>query len=169
MVSRWLLVDRIETLEPGEFARGFKSFSPEERFFADHFPGFPVVPGVLLLEALAQLAGKLIGYSVRLDRGDWPFPIITMMNGVKFRRFVRPDEQVQLEARLTALRDEMADVRVRAKVDGRVVTQANQIFVFNAVPLDDPRELLRLERIEFGYLKQLWPGCPDHPWVQGST
>jgi acyl-CoA thioesterase FadM len=90
------------------------------------------------------------------------------MNGVKFRRFVRPDEQVTLETRLEALRDEMAAVKVRAKVGQRVVAQAEQIFVFNAVPLDDPRELERLEQIEFGYLKQLWAGCPDHPWVQGS-
>ena len=167
MVSRWLLVDRIDTLEAGAHAAGVKSFPPDERFFEDHFPGFPVVPGVLLLEALAQLAGKLIGYTVRLERGDWPFPILSMMNGVKFRRFVRPGELVVLEARLVALRDEMADVKVRAKVAGRVVAQADQIFVFNAVPLDDPQELVRLENIEFGYLEQLWPGCPEHPWVQG--
>ena len=165
MVSRWLLIDRIDLLEAGERARGFKSFPAEERFFEDHFPGFPVVPGVLLLEALAQLAGKLIGYTVRADRGDWPFPILSMMNHVKFRRFVRPGERVQLEAKLVALRDEMADVRVRAKVGGRVVAQAEQIFVFNAVPLDDPDEVAKLERIEFGYLRQLWSDCPSHPWM----
>ena len=169
MVSRWLLVDSIEVLEPGVRAVGSKRFPADERFFEDHFPGFPVVPGVLLLEALAQLSGKLIGYSVRLERGDWPFPILSMMNGVKFRRFVRPDEQVTLETRLEALRDEMAAVKVRAKVGERVVTQAEQIFVFNAVPLEDHEELERLERIEFGYLEQLWAGCPDHPWVQGNT
>jgi 3-hydroxyacyl-[acyl-carrier-protein] dehydratase len=166
MVSRWLLVDRIDSLEAGQRARGSKRFPADERFFEDHFPGFPVVPGVLLLEALAQLAGKLIGYTVRLERGDWPFPILSMMNGVKFRRFVRPDEQVVLEAQLEALRDEMAHVRVRARVDGKVVAQADQIFVFNAVPLEDPEELARLEQIEFGYLAQLWPDCPDHSWVQ---
>ena len=169
MVSRWLLVDRIDELEAGVRAAGVKRFEAGERFFEDHFPGFPVVPGVLLLEALAQLAGKLIGYTVRRERGDWPFPILSMMNGVKFRRFVKPDEEVLLEARLVALRDEMADVRVRAKVGGRVVAQADQIFVFNAVPLDDPKELARLEDLEFGYLRQLWAGCPTHPWVQPTT
>jgi len=168
MISRWLLVDNIESIEPGVRAQGSKRFDPSERFFEDHFPGFPVVPGVILLEALAQLSGKLIGYTVRLERGDWPFPILSMMNGVKFRRFVRPDEVVTLEARVEALRDEMAAVKVRAKVGKRVVTQAEQIFVFNAVPLEDPAELQRLERIEFGYLVKLWPDCPDHPWVQGT-
>jgi len=165
MVSRWLLVDRIEALEQGRTAVGVKVFGPEERFFEDHFPGFPVVPGVLLLEALAQLAGKLIGYTVRLERGDWPFPILSMMEGVKFRRFVKAGEQVRLEVELRALRDEMAHVLSRARVGGRVVAQAEQIFVFNAVPLADPRDLARLERIEFGYLRSLWPGCPDHAWM----
>jgi len=168
MVSRWLLVDGIDALEPGVLARGHRTFDAGERFFEDHFPGFPVVPGVLLLEALAQLSGKLIGYTVRRDRGDWPFPILSMMNGVKFRRFVRPAERVALEARLVALRDEMGDVRVRAAVDGRTVAQAEQIFVFNAVPLADPAELAELERIEFGYLRALWPGCPDHDWIPGA-
>lgn len=168
MVSRWLLVDRIDRLEAGVSVLGTKRFPADERFFEDHFPGFPVVPGVLLLEALAQLAGKLIGYSVRLERGDWPFPILSMMNGVKFRRFVRPDEEVLLEAKLVALRDEMAHVKVRARVGGQVTTQAEQIFVFNAVPLDDPAERTRLEQIEFGYLAQLWADCPDHPWVRST-
>ncbi|MFH1468496.1 MAG: 3-hydroxyacyl-ACP dehydratase FabZ family protein [Pseudomonadota bacterium] len=165
MVSRWLLVDGIDLLEPGKLAHGHKAFGAQEPFFADHFPGFPVVPGVLLLEALAQLSGKLIGYTVRLVRGDWPFPILSMMNGVKFRRFVRPGERVELETRLVALRDEMSDVRVRARVGSRVVAQAEQIFVFNAVPLEDPQELVRLERVEFGYLRSLWPGCPEHAWL----
>lgn len=169
MVSRWLLIDSIEHLEPGATARGVKVFPPEERFFEDHFPGFPVVPGVLLLEAMAQLAGKLIGYTVRLERGDWPFPILSMMQGVKFRRFVKPDEVVQMEVRLVALRDEMADVRVKARVGRRVVAQAEQIFVFNAVPLEDPDELAELEQIEFTYLRQLWPGCPDHPWMEDPS
>jgi 3-hydroxymyristoyl/3-hydroxydecanoyl-(acyl carrier protein) dehydratase len=166
MVSRWLLVDRIDELVAGERVTGAKRFAADERFFEDHFPGFPVVPGVLLLEALAQLSGKLIGYTVRLERGDWPFPILSMMNGVKFRRFVKPEQTVLLEGKLVALRDEMAHVKVRARVDGKVTTQADQIFVFNAVPLDDPQERARLEQIEFGYLAQLWAGCPDHPWVR---
>jgi len=158
---RWLLVDRIDELERGVRGRGAKTFHAHEPFFEDHFPGFPVVPGVLLLEAMAQLAGKLIGYTVRLERGDWPFPILSMMQGVKFRRFVRPGQQVQLETRLVSLRDEMAHVHSRSRVDGRVVAQADQIFVFNAVPLEDPAELERLEQLEFGYLRDLWPDCPE--------
>ena len=158
---RWLLVDSISTITPSEFARGAVSFPADTSFFQDHFPGFPVVPGVILLESLAQLAGKLIGYSVRLDRGDWPFPILSMMNNVKFRKFVRPGEVVTLETKILALRDEMAHVRSKAKVNGKVVAQAEQIFVFNAVPLSEPGELERLEALEHNYLRGLWPECPE--------
>lgn len=135
-------------------------FPADTYFFADHFPGFPVVPGVILLEALAQLSGKLIGYSVRLNRGDWPFPILSMAQGVKFRRFVRPEEEIRLETRLVALRDESASVSVRALVDGRVTTTAEQVFVFNAVRLDDDQDAVRLEALERAELARLWPGYP---------
>jgi 3-hydroxyacyl-[acyl-carrier-protein] dehydratase len=158
---RWLLVDEIDTLEVGIRASGYKTWHPEEAFFEDHFPSFPVVPGVLLMEALAQLAGKLIGYSVRCQRGDWPFPILSMMNNVKFRRFVRPGEVVRLEVKIESLREEMAGVAVRARVDGGVVAQAEQVFVFNAVPLENPADRVKVEALERAYLEQLWTDCPE--------
>ena len=158
---RWLLIDEIDTLEVGTRASGPKTWHAEEEFFQDHFPSFPVVPGVLLMEALAQLSGKLIGYTVRAERGDWPFPILSMMNGVKFRRFVRPEECVQLEVKLDSLREEMAGVKVRARVDGTVVAQAEQIFVFNAVPLENDADRERVEDLERAQLEQLWADCPE--------
>ena len=158
---RWLLVDGIDTLEVGERASGHKTWAADEQFFEDHFPKFPVVPGVLVMEALAQLAGKLIGYTVRQQRGDWPFPILSMMNNVKFRRFVRPEDRVTLEVRLTSLRDEMAGVNVRAKVNGKVHAQAEQIFVFNAVPLEDDSDRDTVEALERAHLERLWPECPE--------
>lgn len=158
---RWLLVNHIDLLIPNDKISGGVSFDPDAPFFRDHFPGFPVVPGVILLESLAQLAGKLIGYSVRVERGDWPFPILSMMEGVKFRRFVRPGEQVILESRIIALRDEMCHVKSKAKVGKQMVAQAEQIFVFNAVPLSEPGEKERLEALEHSYLRQLWPHCPE--------
>jgi 3-hydroxyacyl-[acyl-carrier-protein] dehydratase len=162
---RWLFVDRIDELVPGERIRGVKTWDPSLTLFEDHFPGWPVVPGVLLMEALAQLAGKAIGYSVRGERGDWPFPILSMMDRVKFRRFVRPGELVQLEADFVALRDESARVKVRARVEGAVRASAEQTFVFNAVPLDDPAACARLERVEGAELARLWAGFDPHVWA----
>jgi 3-hydroxyacyl-[acyl-carrier-protein] dehydratase len=157
---RWRLVDQIDSLDRDRFAAGRVVFPPDRPFFDDHFPGFPVVPGVLLMESLAQVAGKLIGYSVRLNRGDWPFPILSMMQGVKFRKFVRPGEEVRLEVRLMALRDESAVVDARAWVNARTVAQAEQTFVFNAVPLESQAESDRLEALERAELRRLWAGYP---------
>ncbi len=158
---RWQLVDRIEEMIVGKSAVGARTFTADQPFFVDHFPGFPVVPGVLILESLAQLSGKLIGYTVRLERGDWPFPILTMANKVKFRKFVRPDQEIRLETTITALRDEMAAVNVRAKVDGKLHAQAEQIFVFNAVPLADREKLWQVEGIERAELRRLWADYPE--------
>ena len=158
---RWAWLDRIDEMHIGERAVGAKSFPADSFFFRDHFPGFPVVPGVLLLEAMAQLSGKLIGYTVRVERGDWPFPILSMAEKVKFRKFVLPEQEVTFESSFLALRDESAQMRVRTRFDGRVMAQAEQTFVFNAVPLESKAESDRVERIEREALRSLWPGCPD--------
>ena len=159
---RWHLVDRIDELIPGERARGVRRWDPTLPFFEDHFPTFPVVPGVLTMESLAQLAGKLIGMSVRLSRGDWPFPILSMMDKVKFRKFVLPGQAVTLEARIKSLRDESAHVDVVARVEGRAVAQAEQFFVFNAVPLASDVERAAVEATERAELRRLWPGYAAH-------
>jgi 3-hydroxyacyl-[acyl-carrier-protein] dehydratase len=157
---RWGLVDRIDVLEEGKRAVAVRTWDPELPLFQDHFPGFPVVPGVLTLEALAQVAGKLIGYSVRKERGDWPFPILSMMDKVKFRRFIPPSTPVTLEVNVDTLREESARVNVRALVDGKWRARAEQVFVFNAVAFDDPAETARVEAIERAELARLWPGYP---------
>ena len=157
---RWLLVDAIDELVINERVIGRKTYDPSEEFFQDHFPGFPVVPGVLIMESLAQLAGKMIGYSVLHNRGDWPFPILTMMNNVKFRKFVPPGTEITLVAELTSLRDDMAAVKVKAKVGKKTHAQAEQIFAFNAVSLEDDAAQRRVEVLESNELKRLWSDCP---------
>ena len=158
---RWFLVDTIDQLVLGDFAVGTKTYRETEPFFQDHFPNFPVVPGVLIMESLAQISGKLIGYTVRQERGDWPFPILSMMNRVKFRRFVRPETSITLETKIKVLKQESALVDVRAKVDGKVHAQAEQLFVFNSVPLEEG-ESERLEALERNELLRLWKDCPEH-------
>lgn len=155
---RWCWVDRIDEMVLDTSARGRLCLPKETFFFADHFPGFPVVPGVILLEAMAQLSGKLIGWSVRTVRGDWPFPILSMANNVKFRKFVRPEEAAVLETRLIQLRDESAICEVRTWVNGKLCAQAEEVFVFNAVRLDDAAEAARVEAIEQAELRRLWAG-----------
>lgn len=161
---RWLFVSRIDELVPGRLVRGSAVFPPELELFQDHFPRFPVVPGVLQLETLAQLAGKGIGYTVRIQRGDWPFPILSMMQGVKFRRFVKPNEQLDLLAEFDQIRDDSAIVKVKASVNGKVTAQAEQVFVFNAMPIEAEEDRVFLEKTEAGELKRLWSGFDPVAW-----
>src|SRR5687768_7815683 len=105
---RWRMLDRIEEITPGQKAVGSKSVTLAEDYFEDHFPKFPVVPGVLVVEALAQLSGKLIEISVWEERGFWPFPVLSIVRNAKFRRFIRPGETIRLEVALGESREESA-------------------------------------------------------------
>lgn len=160
----WIFLDRIDELEPGVRVVGRYTWPGDLGIFEEHFPGWPVVPGVLLMESLAQLCGKAIGYTVRQQRGDWPFPILSMMRRVKFRKFVRPDEEVELRGEFVSLRDESAVMKVRAHRGRRVMAQAEQVFVFNALPLEDPQEAERLEAVEGAELARLWQGFDPSVW-----
>jgi len=161
---RWHFLDRIDELVPGERVRGVFTWPGDLEIFEDHFPEWPIVPGVLILESLAQLSGKAIGYTVRQERQFWPFPILSMMRKVKFRRFIRPDQCVQLASDFIALREESAVVSVRARVDGVVMAQAEQVFVFNAVPFENPEDGARLEAVEGAELARLWSGFDPKVW-----
>lgn len=159
---RWRMIDRIEEIVPGERAAGFKGVTLAEDYFEDHFPKFPVVPGVLVIEALAQLSGKLIELSVWEERGLWPFPVLSMVRNAKFRRFIRPGESIRLETKLAEVRDESAVTKCRALVDGKPTTDVELLFVFDPEGLQNALDQEELISIEHGWLKILWPGWPDY-------
>ena len=161
---RWHFLQNISTLEIGESAEGHLDFTGEESFFADHFPGFPVVPGVLQIEALAQLSGKLIEVSIFDRHKRWTWPILSMVRKSKFRRFVKPGQRLQLNTQLKSLRDESALVRVFASVEGKKTCDAELMFVFNPDDLDSDEAQLRLELLERKNLSNLWDGY--HDWAK---
>lgn len=127
---RFILVDEILDLEPGRSIRAIKTFSPDEEFFADHFPGFPVVPGVLLTEAMAQTAGKCL-YSGDPARG---WPMLGQIRSASFLRFVRPAESCTLAAQIKSSQAQLATAQCQVEVAGNVVARAELLFSF--VPMD---------------------------------
>ena len=157
----WRFLDRIDSLHPGETAVGRKGVAGSEDYFADHFPGFPVVPGVLQVEALAQLSGKLIEVTLYESQRRWVWPILSMVRKAKFRRFVRPGDTLVLNTRLSELRDESAICKVFGTVDGAKTIDAELLFVFNPDGLDTDAAQDKLELLERENLKQLWPGYAD--------
>lgn len=124
----WL--DRIVLLEPGVRATGLKAVALAEQHFDAHFPGNPVLPGVCLLEGLAQTAGVLIHQSI----GGRLLAVLASIERARFPSFARPGDQVRLEAELEALDGEVARARGTAAVEGRTLASAR--FTFTLVPPD---------------------------------
>ncbi len=130
---RYILLDRITVLEPPELARGVKCVSLSDDLFADHFPGHPVMPGAMILEGLAQLAGVLLEATMRKrDRHDL-HAILTMADRAKFRRVVRPGDKLELEARCERVSEDGGQAQTFAYVDGTLVTEAQLSFAFTTI------------------------------------
>jgi 3-hydroxyacyl-[acyl-carrier-protein] dehydratase len=116
-----LLVDAILELEPERIV-GIKNVTVNEPFFVGHFPEFPVMPGVLVLEAMAQVAGVLVLKSVP-DRKN-KLVLLASIEQAKFRRPVRPGDQLRIEMKVTKRKSSVAKMYGQATVDGLVVAEA---------------------------------------------
>jgi 3-hydroxyacyl-[acyl-carrier-protein] dehydratase len=118
----FLLVDRVVECKPGSHIRAYKNVTVNEPFFQGHFPGYPVMPGVLILEALAQ-AGALLAVADMDDIGGKLF-LFTGLDEVKFRRQVIPGDRLDLECSNIRLKLNLCKMDARALVDGKLAAQA---------------------------------------------
>ena len=121
----FLLVDRIVELEEGVSAVGIKAVSANEPYFQGHFPGYPVMPGVLIVEALAQV-GAVVLLRVPENRGKIAF--FAGIDRFRFRKQVFPGDTLRLEVRLSKMRGPVGKGTARATVDGDVVAAGGLMF-----------------------------------------
>ena len=123
----FLLVDRIEEVEPGVRAVGIKNVTQNEPFFEGHFPDYPVMPGVLIVEALAQVGA--VGVMAKEEfRGK--LALFAGIDGVRFRRQVIPGDVLRLEVEISRLRGSAGRGKGSATVNGERVCEADLMFAF---------------------------------------
>ena len=122
----FLLVDYIEDFEPGEFGIGYKCVTYREDFFAGHFPQEPVMPGVLIVEALAQ-TGAVAILSVEENKGKTAY--FGAINNVKFKKKVVPGDKLRLECEIIKQKGPVGVGKAVATVDGKVAVSAELTFM----------------------------------------
>ncbi len=122
----FLLVDRVLSISETEIV-ALKNVTINEPFFQGHFPGAPVMPGVLIVEALAQAAGVFMGNQLELQGQSMADKLMFFMSidQVKFRQVVAPGDQLVLHVSLVQKRGAIAKFEAKATVDGKVTTEAN--------------------------------------------
>jgi 3-hydroxymyristoyl/3-hydroxydecanoyl-(acyl carrier protein) dehydratase len=127
---RFFLLDRVTSWTPGVRAEGVKNVALSEDYMRDHFPRVPTMPGVLILESMAQLAGILLEDAVLARDGKKVKAVLSIVERAKFRRLVKPGDQLRLVAEGLDLRESSGRARTRAFVGDDVAASADLIFAW---------------------------------------
>ncbi|UKJ47455.1 3-hydroxyacyl-ACP dehydratase FabZ [Lysinibacillus sp. ACHW1.5] len=125
----FLLVDRIVELEEGKRAVGLKNVTINEEFFKGHFPQYPVMPGVLIVEALAQVSAVIM---LTKAGNEGRLGLLAGIDHCRFKKQVKPGDQLHLEVEITRVKGAVGKGRGIAMVDGEIVCEMDLVFAFGS-------------------------------------
>jgi len=132
----FLLVDRVLEMEKGKSIAALKNVSVNEAFFQGHFPGRKIMPGVLIVEAIAQAGGILLYHSI--PEPEKKLVLLSKIDEARFRRPVVPGDQLRLEAEILKLKSRVCQIKGRALVDGEVVVEG--VIIATMLNIEDMNE-----------------------------
>ena len=121
----FLLVDRITECVPGEYCKGYKNVTMNEEFFCGHFPNNPIMPGVLQIEAMAQLSAGIL---MTLPEYQGKLALFAGIDGARFKNVVRPGDRLDMESHITKRKGPIVKCEVKGFVDGKLTVSAELTF-----------------------------------------
>lgn len=117
----FLLVDRVTECEPGKYIKGYKNITMNENLFEGHFPGNPIFPGVLQIEALAQISACMV---MVMPEHKGKLALFAGIDGVRFKKIVRPGDKLEFYSEMTRHKGPIMKTKCKATVDGEVAVEA---------------------------------------------
>ncbi len=121
----FLLLDKITEYEPGKYAKGYKNLTMNEEFFQGHFPGNPIMPGVLQIEAMAQLgAGALLTLPQYKDK----LVLFAGIDGARFKNVVRPGDRLDMHTEVVKVKGSIIKAHSTAHVNGKLTVETDMLF-----------------------------------------
>ena len=146
---RFILIDKITDFKPGNHAEAIKNITLSEDFFDDHFPLKPVMPGVLILEGLIEIAGLLLEETIKSQQGLNVKALISVIEKTKFRDFATPGDQLIYQVKIESIDEKKGKIKGRILRDNSRIGDAKLVFTLHEI--ENPRlsqhhkELLGLE------------------------
>ncbi len=128
----FLLVDRVDELEPGQRAVGIKNVTANEQYFQGHFPDYPVMPGVLIVEAIAQVGAVTL---LSMDEYTGKIAFFAGIDNVRFKRQVKPGDTLRMEVELKQIRRGIGSGSGIATVDGEIACKGDFMFAIAPNPM----------------------------------
>ena len=146
---RYFLIDRVTELVVGERIRGVKAVTLTDEVLHDHFPDYPIMPGALIIEGAAQLAGLLLEATFDVNGRTPRRALLAQIRRAKFHELCGPGRLLEFDVKLSARQDDAAEVEVEVSVEGKRAVRAELTFVMKEIPSKKVHEQRR-------YLYELW-------------